>query len=246
MSDALRIERGELPSTAGVRAPRTTLLSAGRGTAHALLRRWFELEVHGAERVPADGPVVMAANHVGWLDGPLLAICSPRPVFALTKQEMFSGAVGVVLRASGQIELDRFHVDVAAIRTSVKALQAGLAVGVFPEGTRGAGDMATSRAGAAYLAMVTGAPVVPVSFLGTRLPGGSNSSIPPRGTRMAMTFGDPLHLDARPWPRTQAAVAEAAAAVTDSILRTMRSAEETTGMTLPGPLGPKREKRRAL
>ncbi len=58
----------------------------------------------------------MAANHVGWLDGPLLAICAPRPVHALTKQEMFAGPLGPFLRAAGQIELDRFHVDVAAIR----------------------------------------------------------------------------------------------------------------------------------
>jgi 1-acyl-sn-glycerol-3-phosphate acyltransferase len=159
---------------------------------------------------------------------------------------MFSGAVGALLRASGQIELDRFHVDVAAIRAAVKALQADLAIGVFPEGTRGTGDMSTARAGAAYLALVTGAPVVPVSFLGTRMPGGSNSSIPPRGTRIAMTFGEPLSLGSRPWPRTQATVSEAAAVVTQSILTTMRTAEETTGMTLPGPLGPKREKRRAL
>ena len=62
--------------------------------------------------MPATGPVVMAANHVGWLDGPLLAICSPRPVHALTKQEMFAGALGAFLRAVGQIPLDRFHVDV--------------------------------------------------------------------------------------------------------------------------------------
>ncbi len=245
MTEALRVDGGELPSTTGVPAPRTRLLTAGRPVARALLRRWYDLEVHGAEHVP-DGPAVMAGNHVGWLDGPLLAICSPRPVHALTKEEMFSGPLGALLRASGQIRLDRFHVDVAAIRSAVKALRSGCSVGVFPEGTRGTGDMSTARAGAAYLAMVTGAPVVPVSFLGTRLPGGSNSSIPPRGARIAITFGEPLTFGCHPWPRTQAAVTAASAEVTSAILATMRAAEETTGMTLPGPLGPKREKRRAL
>jgi 1-acyl-sn-glycerol-3-phosphate acyltransferase len=245
MTDALRTDGGELPSTAGVRAPRTRLLAAGRPTAQALLRARYEMEFHGAERVPATGPVVMAANHVGWLDGPLLAICSPRPVHALTKQEMFVGPLAPFLRAAGQIELDRFNVDVAAIRVALQALRAGLAVGVFPEGTRGTGDMTSPRAGAAYLALVTGAPVVPVSFLGTRVPGGSSSSIPPRGTRIAMTFGDPVRLDRRPWPRTQQEVAQAAETVTAAILQTMRIAEEATGMTLPGPLGPKREKKRA-
>jgi 1-acyl-sn-glycerol-3-phosphate acyltransferase len=118
-------------------------------------------------------------------------------------------------------------------------------VGVFPEGARGAGDMSSPRAGAAYLAMVTGAPVVPVSFLGTRMPGGTDGSLPPRGNRIAMTFGDPIDLGSRPWPRTQREVAEGAASVTAAILQTIRTAESATGMTLPGPLGPKREKKRA-
>jgi 1-acyl-sn-glycerol-3-phosphate acyltransferase len=157
---------------------------------------------------------------------------------------MFSRGLGGFLLASGQIPLDRFRVDVQAIRIAVKALRRGQAVGVFPEGTRGAGDMSSPRAGAAYLALVTGAPVVPVSFLGTRMPGGSDSSIPPRGSRIAMTFGDPVRLQSRPWPRTQQQVDSAAQIVTSAILTTIREAEQATGMTLPGPLGPKREKKR--
>lgn len=245
MTAALRTDGGELPSTAGIRAPRTRLLKAARPVAQALLSSWYELELHSAEKVPATGPVVMAANHVGWIDGPLLAVCTPRPVHALTKLEMFSHGLGGFLLASGQIPLDRFRVDVQAIRIAVQALREGHVVGVFPEGTRGAGDMTSPRAGAAYLALVTGAPVVPVSFLGTRMPGGSDSSIPPRGSRIAMTFGDPVRLESRPWPRTQQDVAQSAQAVTAGILKTMRTAEEATGMTLPGPLGPKREKKRA-
>lgn len=245
MTGALPIDGGELPSTTGVREPRTRLLAAGRPLAQALLRGWYDLEIHGAENVPVSGPLVMAANHVGWLDGPLLAICSPRPVHALTKEEMFSGAMGTLLTYSGQIPLDRGHVDVLAIRTAVRALQADQAVGVFPEGARGPGDMSSPRAGAGYLALVSGAPVVPVSFLGTRMPGGSDGSIPPRGSRIAMTFGDPVLLERRPWPRTQQQVDAAAQVVTAAILQTIRVAEQKTGMTLPGPLGPKREKKKA-
>lgn len=242
MTEALRIHGGELPSTAGVRAPRTWLLTSGRFVPHALIKAWWDLDIHGAERVPTSGPVVMAANHVGWLDGPLLAISSPRPVHALTKQEMFVGPLGPFLHAVGQIELDREHVDVAAIRVAVKALEDGHVVGVFPEGRRGPGDMASPRAGAAYLALVTGAPVVPVAFLGTRLRGGADGSLPPRGARISMTFGDPVDLGRLPWPRTQQDLSDAASVVTDAILQTIRTAERATGMTLPGPLGPKREK----
>jgi len=245
MSEALRIDGGELPSIAGVRAPRTWLLTTGRFVPHGIIRTWWDLEIHGAENVPKTGPLVMAANHVGWLDGPILAICAPRPVHALTKQEMFEGPLGAFLRAVGQIELDRLHVDVAAIRVALRTLHEGHAVGVFPEGRRGPGDMASPRAGAAYLALVTGAPVVPVAFLGTRLPGGADGSVPPRGSRLAMTFGEPVDLGSSPWPRTQQDMADAASSVTDAILQTIRTAEQATGMTLPGPLGPKREKKRA-
>ena len=244
MTEALRVDGGELPSITGVSAPHTRLLSAGRPVAQRLLRTWFDLEIHGADRVPVHGPVVMAANHIGWIDGPLLAIFSPRPVHALTKLEMFEGAMGPFLVRAGQIPLDRSHVDLSAIRTALATLRAGRAVGVFPEGTRGTGELISTRAGAAYLGLVTGAPVVPVSFLGTRLPGGSSSSMPPRGSRLAITYGEPVRLEARPWPRTQAEVAEASAVVTEAIRVTMRAAEDQTGMTLPGPLGPRRTKKK--
>lgn len=244
MSEVLRIDGGELPSTEGVRPPPRALLTHGRFTADWIIRRWWNLEVYGAEHVPAEGPVVMAANHVGWMDGPLLAICAPRPVHALTKIEMFDGPLGRLLRAAGQIPLDRKHTDVSAIRTALRLLRDGGVVGVFPEGSRGPGEMTSPRSGAAYLGLVTGAPVVPVSFLGTRLPGGHDSSIPPRGSRMVMTFGEPVHLTSRPWPRTQQHVKEAAADVTAAIIRTMRTAEQVTGMSLPGPLGPRPERKR--
>lgn len=244
MRSTLRTD-GELPPSTGVRAPRTGLLRAARPIVLTLLRRWYELGLHGLERVPATGPVVLAANHVGWLDGPLLVSCSPRPVHALTKQEMFTGPLGPLLAASGQIPLDRRSVDLSAIRTALETLRAGRVIGVFPEGVRGPGDMTSPRSGAAYLGMVSGAPVVPVALLGTRMPGASDGSIPPRGSRIAMTFGEPVLLPRHPWPRTQKQVADAAAEVTAAILQTIRTAEETTGMTLPGPLGPRREKKRA-
>jgi 1-acyl-sn-glycerol-3-phosphate acyltransferase len=224
---------------------RTALLHRGHSGAQRLVRAWWPVETYGEQRVPQTGGVVMAANHVGWLDGPLLAICSPRPVHALTKQEMFGGPLGWFLLAAGQIPLDRENVDLRAIRAAVRAIEDGLAVGVFPEGARGAGNMVSPRSGAAYLALVTGAPVVPVSFLGTRMPGGHDGSIPPRGNRIAMTFGHPVHVTKQPWPRTQRMMAETAADVTAAIVDTMREAEELTGMTLPGPPGPKREKKRA-
>ncbi len=125
--------------------------------------------------------MIFAANHIGVLDGPLLAIFAPRPVHALTKHEMFRGRTGRFLRRSGQIPLDRFAADPRAVRTALRVLRDGGAVGVFPEGTRGDGELHRFHHGAAYLALVSGAPVVPVILLGTREPGGGIDSTPDPG-----------------------------------------------------------------
>ena len=83
--------------------------------------------------------------------------------------------------------------------------------------------MTSPRAGAAYLALVTGAPVVPVAFLGTRMPGGTDGSIPPRGSRLAMTFGEPVDLGQPPVaPHPAGQWPTAAARVTDAILQTIQ------------------------
>jgi 1-acyl-sn-glycerol-3-phosphate acyltransferase len=190
------------------------------------------------ERIPTEGPVIFAANHIGILDGPLLAIFGPRPVHALTKVEMFEGRIGAFLRLSGQIPLERYAVDPRAIRTSLRVLRDGNAVGVFPEGTRGDGELHRFHHGAAYLALVSGAPVVPVMFFGTREPGGGIDSTPPRGSRVDLVYGAPVTIDAQPWPRTRGMVRETSALLLERSRATLTEAIAVTGRSLPGPLPP--------
>ena len=226
----------EAPRTDVVAHPETFRLHRYRATARAVIRRRYPVELHGADRVPAQGPVIFAANHVGIIDGPILAIFAPRPVHALTKREMFEGRLGPFLVKAGQIPLDRFQTDAAAVRSSLRVLRDGGAVGIFPEGSRGAGTFERFHRGAAYLAMVTGAPVVPTIMLGTREPGGHSSSMPPRGTRVDMVFGEPVTLPRTPWPRTREAVAASSRHLREQMLRDLDAALELTGRTLPGPL----------
>jgi 1-acyl-sn-glycerol-3-phosphate acyltransferase len=226
----------ELPRSDGARHPSRVLLHRLRAPARALVRRRLTVRVHGAEHVPARGPVVLAANHLGIADGPLLAMFAPRPVHALTKHEMFTGALGRFLLAAGQIPLDRFHTDVAAVRSGLRVLRDGGVVGVFPEGRRGAGDLARFHRGAAYLALVTGAPVVPVVLLGTRAPGGHTDSLPPRGGVVDLVFGRPQHLGGLPWPRTEEQVGHASTLLREHMLVHLDLARAETGQELPGPL----------
>ncbi len=219
------------------REPSRWLLdSPARVTAARLIRRRWRLTVRFAERVPLSGPVVVVGNHIGLLDGPMMAILGPRPVHALTKREMFRGALGRFLMVSGQIPVDREGTDVGAVRTAVRVLAAGGAVGMFPEGTRGAGTVETTRGGAAYLAMVGGAMVVPMAFLGSRLPGGSNNSLPPAGSPIVITYGEALAVEPVEWPRRRADVRRVADEIADALRTTLAEARAATGMELPGPL----------
>ncbi|NYE38163.1 1-acyl-sn-glycerol-3-phosphate acyltransferase [Nocardioides cavernae] len=225
----------DLPGSAAGHPP-TRLLCGLRPAAAWLLRRRWSVQVHHPERVPATGGVILAANHVGVIDGPLLAVVAPRPVHALTKQEMFAGPLGRFLRASGQVPLDRFHADPGAIRTCLRVLRDGGVVGIFPEGTRGDGELRRFHHGAAYLALVTGAPVVPVTLVGTREPGGATGSLPPRGARIDVVVGTPWHTTQQAWPRTREHVAATSVLLKGHMLSELAAALADTRRSLPGPL----------
>ncbi|MGZ4445758.1 MAG: lysophospholipid acyltransferase family protein [Nocardioides sp.] len=237
MTGPARTDHAALPRTDATRHPvRTFLHSPLRPFARWVIRRRFAVRLHGADLVPATGPVIFVSNHIGIVDGPLLAIFAPRPVHALTKDEMFRGALGPFLRASGQIPLDRFHTDPAAVKACLRVLRDGGAVGIYPEGTRGDGTLSSFHRGAAYAALVSGAPVVPVVMLGSREPGAGTNALPPRGGVVDMVFGAPVALAAQPWPRTREQVERASALLREHLLAHLDHARASTGRELPGPL----------
>ncbi len=226
----------ELPRSDGVRHPSRFLLHSLRPLARAAVRRRLPVRVHGADLVPARGPVIFASNHVGAADGPLLAMFAPRPVHALTKDTIYAGLLGGFLHASGQIPLDRFRPDPGAVKRCLRVLRDGGAVGIFPEGRRHGGELDRFHRGAAYFALVTGAPVVPVIMLGTREPGGHLNSLPPRGGVVDIVFGAPHAFEPTPWPRSREQVEHASMLLWRHMLVHLDHARASTGQQLPGPL----------
>lgn len=226
----------QLPRTDDVKHPARFMLHRLRPTFAGIIRRRWDLELRGAGNVPASGPVVLAGNHVGFLDGPLMAIVSPRAAHALTKAELYTGALGAFLIGAGQIPVRRDAVDPLAVRTVLRVLREGGVAGLFPESTRGAGEVEHVFGGAAYLALATGATVVPVSFLGTRLPGGSSNSLPPAGSRLVVSYGPPIQVAETGWPRRKDVVGELSETIRQAMLANCREAERATGMRLPGPI----------
>lgn len=226
----------ELPRTDEIDLPARFLLHPLRPTARFLIRRRFPVSVHGGVNVPAAEPVILASNHIGIVDGPLLAVFSPRPVHALTKLELFQGRLGEFLRWSGQIPLNRFEADPRAIKTCLAVLRAGRVAGIFPEGTRGAGDLERFHTGAAYLGLISGAPIVPVTMLGSRVPGADGGSLPPRSGQVDIVYGAPYRFQPMPWPRTREQVRESTLLLREHMRARLDEAVALTGQELPGPL----------
>jgi 1-acyl-sn-glycerol-3-phosphate acyltransferase len=154
-----------------------------------LFRPFYRMRVHHRARIPATGPVVLVANHSAFVDGPLLfGLLGRRAVF-LTKQEMFVGPIGWWLPRIGQLAVRRGEPDRRPLLVAVDVLRAGGLIGVFPEGTRGSGEVAAAQHGAAWLARTTGAVVVPVVCRGTRRPDGTGRRWRPR---VDVLVGEPL------------------------------------------------------
>ncbi len=195
----------------------------------------YDVTVHGMEHIPAEGPVILASNHIGYLDGPLLFTMSRRGVHAMVKESMFSGAMGFGITRMGQIKVDRFNFDPLALKQSIRLLRHGRVVAIYPEGARGRGDVTRTKGGAAYLALVTGAPVVPVACLGTRDDGAPTDTRPAKGSRLDLVIGEPMRFGAVPWPRSKQLVATVRSAIQESLADHVRRACEVTGHTLPAP-----------
>lgn len=199
-------------------------------------RRW-DIHERGQGRVPETGPVILASNHIGWLDGPLLFAKSPRPTHALVKEEEFTaGPHGWLLRFVGQIKVTRGRTDAAALRRSRAALMAGQVVAIYPEGGRGDGEFTTIKGGVAWLALVSGAPVVPVVIFGTRGPGEPLDAKPPKGARIDIVYGEPIQFPMQGWPRNRDMLADAGEQILDHLRNHVSWSKDALKRDLPGPI----------
>jgi len=143
------------------------LHNISRGIGRVCFRPFFRVRVHGRERVPRTGPVVLIANHSSLLEAPIIFGMLPRRSVFLTKEELFTGAMGWFLRRIGQVPVRRSEPGRTPLLACAKILREGGLVGVFPEGTRGAGEVASAERGAAWLVRGSGAVVLPVATRGT-------------------------------------------------------------------------------
>lgn len=127
--------------------------------------------VHGDElqRIPANGPVILVANHINFLDAPImLSRLHPRPVTGLAKVETWDNPLlGLLFNIWEIIPIRRGEADLEAFRLAEAALAQGKMLTVAPEGTRsGTGEMQKGKPGMILLALRSGAPILPLAFYG--------------------------------------------------------------------------------
>jgi 1-acyl-sn-glycerol-3-phosphate acyltransferase len=225
----------DLPHLDDLPPIRSWSLRIARRVVAAMMRVLWRVQIHGEDQVPRRGPVILAANHIGILDGPLIVAVSRRLCFAMAKHELFTGVGGAIFSHVGQISVNRRIVDKLAISRCIQALRADKALAVFPEGVRGAGELTYARGGAAYLALVTGAPIVPVAILGTREAGQTASKMPHRRAPIHVVYGKPIPVAQQGWPRRKEVVAELTEQVRRQLADHVIAAQALTGLPLPGP-----------
>ncbi|MFH9739697.1 lysophospholipid acyltransferase family protein [Streptomyces roseolus] len=191
---------------------------------------FWKPRVLGAWRVPATGPVILAVNHAHNIDGPMLMGTAPRPVHFLIKKEAFVGPLGGFLEGIGQLKVDRDSTDRNAIGNALGVLERGGVLGIFPEGTRGEGDFASLRAGLAYFAVRSGAPIVPVAVLGsTERPGRLVKGLPALRSRVDVVFGDAFDAGDGSGRRTRKALDEATLRIQEHLTGHLENARRLTG-----------------
>ena len=162
-------------------------------------------DVIGADNVPAEGPVILASNHLSFADSVVIPLTAPRQVAFLAKDDYWTGTgfTGMVSRnfftAIGSIPVDRDDPRAAqnSLDLALAHLRDGGAFGIYPEGTRSRdGRLYRGRTGVAWLALTAGCPVVPVALTGT-------DKLQPVGSRMIkrvkfrVEFGVPIDFTGR-------------------------------------------------
>ncbi len=192
------------------------LYRIGRLLFRILFAVLYRLRAIGREHVPADGAVVLCANHTSFWDPPVLGTPLPRKVHFMAKAELFDIPVlGFLIARVGAFPVKRGGVSRESIRLAVSLLKEGSVVGIFPEGTRSnAGG--TGQKGAASLALKSGAIVIPVAIIGDYK----------LFRRMTIVYGKPLDMS-----EFAAASSEDLEKATERIMTTIRNMAEQYKLT---------------
>jgi 1-acyl-sn-glycerol-3-phosphate acyltransferase len=200
------------------------------------LRLLFRSRVEGVEHVPADGPLIVASNHLSFIDSFIIPLAIPRPVSFIAKASYFEGKglkgrfVRWFMSTLGHVPIQRGaqRAAMGALEQAVEILGDGGAFAIYPEGTRSEdGRLYRGRTGVGWLVLASGAKVLPIGLEGTDRIQPVGAAWPRMGVRATIRIGPPMdfsgYQDLPP--------AKARRTITDEIIGTIQklSGQEYTG-----------------
>lgn len=141
----------------------------------------YRIEIYGKENIPKEGALIFCGNHRTYLDPPLIVVTAGRDMRFLAKEELsknpFLALLGLLFDA---IYVKRDSKDITTLKESIKTLKAGGCLGLFPEGTRNGmekNEGGKLKNGATYMAIKTGAKIIPIGIVGPAKPFTKNKII---------------------------------------------------------------------
>jgi len=140
-----------------------------RATCWLIFKIFWKIDVVGIENVPKEGGLILASNHVSYLDPIVLAISMKRKICFIAKKEAFNNIFGsIILTHLNAFPVDRGKIDIRSLKKSLDILQEKKVLGIFPEGTRSLnGELQELKLGIIKIAMKTEVPILPVGIIGT-------------------------------------------------------------------------------
>jgi 1-acyl-sn-glycerol-3-phosphate acyltransferase len=159
-----------------------------------LYKFYFGWRVYNAERVPLEGPVILASNHASFLDPPLVGAGLKRGINYLARENLFRFPVlGWVLHRWQAVPVDREGGGARGLKAILDRLLAGRAIILFPEGTRtGDGKLQPVRSGIGLTVIKSNAPVVPVRVFGTYAAFNRHMRVPRPARKVIVKYGQPM------------------------------------------------------
>lgn len=176
-----------------------------KSLAGVVFRAWFRVSAVGKEHIPSEGAAIICCNHQSFWDPPIIGYLMPRKIRYMAKADLFRIPLfGSFISHLGAFPVKRGGVSKESIRLSLKLLESGEMLLIFPEGTRNVDGRETAKRGAVHLAFKTGAPIVPAAITGTFRP----------FSKITVRFGEPVEMSRE----REQATAEAQRAATEKVM----------------------------
>lgn len=174
-----------------------------KAVARPVLAVLYRPRIRGAQRIPSEGPVILASNHPAGADTVFMPVQVDRTVHFLAKADFFSAdgaltrVLATFLRMIKTIPVDRNGGSASngAIESAIEILGQAQVLGIYPEGTRSPdGRLYRGKTGMVRIALASGAPIVPIAMVGSFEAQAGRRFVPHRHPRIRVLVGSPVHM----------------------------------------------------